>query len=266
MPGELIREGLVSPPHGEHTQIEVGTIGWEDEDVWYELGKDGTDEEGYTLVRVQLFRGRDFTKPLKPGVGQGTKLLCHVSSNLFRVPKKDVKCYVAIPAGMGTSPTSGVIFATVEKSPIDQFSQNRVAMAFPDHDLIIKAKSITISDYEDNYLGISPELGVQMADKDGDALNVSDGQITGVATGGVIMVVGGDGQPAKSGLYLVDRSAAVTAGVSMIKLNGITQMGTWIGASVTLYAGNVNLGTGATPATPVTVFPGIPSSTVFVQP
>lgn len=97
-------------------QLLLGSVGWDDADDCTFLGEDEND--GYTLVRVQLFEGRDITKPINPKRAQGHKIICHISSlNGLRIPPKDTRVYVACPKGMENVPGGGVIIAAVEKLP-----------------------------------------------------------------------------------------------------------------------------------------------------
>lgn len=97
-------------------QIVSGSIGWEDEDEYVFDGDD--DNDGHTLVRVQLFEGRDNTKPINPSRAQGHKIICHLSSlNGRRCPPKDSRVFVAIPKGQENTVGAGVIFAAIEKFP-----------------------------------------------------------------------------------------------------------------------------------------------------
>ena len=103
------------------THILIGRVGWNDEDEYYFLGED--DNDGHTLVRVQLLEGmldgrRDKTKAHEPDKAQGHQIICHISSLAgLRVPPKGSTVYVAIPKGMESVPAAGVIFAAVEKLP-----------------------------------------------------------------------------------------------------------------------------------------------------
>lgn len=91
-------------------QCEIGSIGWEDEDEYFHPGE--TSNDGLTLVKVQLFRGRDYTKELSDRA-QGVKILCVLPDGEFRVPAKNARCYVMIPQGMDNVPGAGLIVATV---------------------------------------------------------------------------------------------------------------------------------------------------------
>ena len=115
---------------GGDAQILTGSIGWEDQEDYVFDG--GDDDDGHTLVRVQLFEGRDITKPINPKRAQGHKLVCHISSlNGRRVPPKDSRVFVAIPKGQENVPGAGVIFAAIEPQP------NRAGNNRPDETVIV---------------------------------------------------------------------------------------------------------------------------------
>lgn len=111
-------DDILTGQRGGGQNVEMGTVGWEDDDNIFDQGTE--DNDGYTFVKVQLFRGRDVTKPKKPGIGQGHKLSCHLSSQILRIPRKGTRCYVALPSGFENVVGIGVIFATVEKAPLLQ--------------------------------------------------------------------------------------------------------------------------------------------------
>jgi hypothetical protein len=95
--------------------LEFASIGWEAEEEYIFPGDESND--GHTLVRVQLFRGRDVTRPLNSSRAQGVKLIAHVNSlGGFRTPPKDTRCMVAIPAGLETTPGAAMIIGVAEKS------------------------------------------------------------------------------------------------------------------------------------------------------
>ena len=112
------------------SQIMMGSVGWEDTDEYYFLG-DG-DNDGHTLVRVQLFEGRDITKPINPARAQGHKIICMLSSlNGLRIPPKDSRVFIACERGKEHVPGAGVIFAAVEKTP------SRAGNIKPDETVIV---------------------------------------------------------------------------------------------------------------------------------
>ncbi len=250
---------VLIPQKSFSPQIEVGTVGWEDEDVWFERGT--ANDDGYTLIRVQLFRGRDITKPLKDGIGQGVRLLCHISSGIFRIPKKGMRVYVAVPVGMEAKAGAGVIIATIEKNPIEQFDTGRVLMAFPDDDLIIKARSVTVSDYNDDYIAVSPGGGIKAGTFGGGLTQLKNDKFTAVCPGGVYLFAG---TTPSAGLVLGSGQAQLWCGAGMFKINALG-LGTWLGLGAVINAASVSIGALASPATPASIFPGMPSTSVFIS-
>ena len=93
--------------------LEFGQLGWNDEDTWFDVGDKTND--GSTLVRVQLYRGRDKSQPLKSGVAQGHKILAHMPSGSFRIPAKGTMCVVGWPDGRYEQPTGAVIMSVLDK-------------------------------------------------------------------------------------------------------------------------------------------------------
>ncbi len=139
-------------------QIEIGTVGWDDREDHAVVGEVGGDAEGYTLIRVQLFRDRDITKPLTPTIGQGHKLLCHMSSAIGRIPPKGTRCYVAIPNRMAQS-HSAVVIATVEKNRVEQLETGRVVQDYTGQKLIIKADDIVLQSTTGNVVLMTTDDG-----------------------------------------------------------------------------------------------------------
>ncbi|MBX3218982.1 MAG: hypothetical protein KF795_00605 [Labilithrix sp.] len=117
-------------PRQESPTLEYGSIGWEDVPDYIFPGTD--DNDGHTLVRVQLFRGRDVTKPLSSTRAQGIQLVAHINSlGGFRTPPHGTRCLVAIPAGMEQIPGAAMIMGIVEKSSerFDTLPNGSVAMS-----------------------------------------------------------------------------------------------------------------------------------------
>jgi hypothetical protein len=103
-------------PESGDAQILQASVGWDDEDEYVFLGEDSND--GYTLVRCQLFTGRDFTKPINPHRAQGTKVIAHISSlNGLRIPPKDSRVFLACEKGQEHVVGAAVIFAAVDALP-----------------------------------------------------------------------------------------------------------------------------------------------------
>lgn len=91
--------------------LELGIIGHENVDDAYNIGTNG----GPILARVQLFRGRDYTQPLKADRMQGSEILARVTSGFSNLPPKGTEVLVAFPGGMSTAPGAGVIIAQLSR-------------------------------------------------------------------------------------------------------------------------------------------------------
>lgn len=173
------------------TQIQIGSVGWEGESEFAYLGSG--DNDGYTLVRVQLFEGRDHTQPLNPSRAQGHKIICQISSGLYRVPKMDTRVYVAVPKGMDHVPGAPVIIAAVEKSPTTQFAKDRVVMDFGDDvHVVIKGKSVSIQDPEFRFVSVGTprsggDPGVQVHLPDGTGAAWQDNAYSCFCRAGCVM-------------------------------------------------------------------------------
>lgn len=98
-----------------HGQVFLAQAGWDDTDDVFFPGT--TEDDGHTLVRCQLYSGRDITKDHTPDRAQGTKLVCHVADGVFKVPAKGASLYVIIPHGMEGVAGAGLIIASVTPGP-----------------------------------------------------------------------------------------------------------------------------------------------------
>lgn len=155
--------------------IEWASIGWDsdDDESYYDLGT--ADNDGYTLVKVQLYKGRDDSKPLlKDGRAHGTKMVCHLNSSLQRIPPRNTRCMIAIPAGLETNPAAGMIIATAEKTTDGRLERDRVIFDYGDQHVVIKGKSVSISSNDNEFMSVgtprsggTPGLTFQAADGSG---------------------------------------------------------------------------------------------------
>lgn len=247
-----------------HSQILMGSIGWEDEDEYFFLGTDSND--GHTLVRVQLFEGRDITaEPLNPNRAQGHKLICHLSGGLFHIPKKDTRVFVAVPDGMDHVPGAGVIFATIEKSPVDQFAGDRSVLDFgDDRHVVIKGKSVSIQSPDNEFISVgTPRSG----GKSGLTLQAKDGS-GGVIQEGCVAWFVAEGGTAKTIIQMTPEKIECTS----------TAGGYWkidkdfycLGSSAFVVGGAVYLGKAPTVLNMalwgITGIAGVASPSVFISP
>lgn len=83
-------------PPADTGSIEMGTVGWGDQDIHYDAGTASND--GVTLIKVTLFRGRDPKQEHTPGLGQGAQILARNSAG-ENIPSKGTQVIVARPAG-----------------------------------------------------------------------------------------------------------------------------------------------------------------------
>jgi hypothetical protein len=94
--------------------IAEGTVGWaSDGGNAIDLGDSPND--GNSLVRVTLFRGRDATQPpSQTGAAQGQELLCRLATTVLAVPVYGARVIVVIPQPWGMSPGGPVIICEVD--------------------------------------------------------------------------------------------------------------------------------------------------------
>jgi hypothetical protein len=235
--------------------FEPGTVGWGDGGRHFDV------EGGVTLVKVTLFRGRDPTRPLKAGEAQGQRVLCRIGGGLFRIPKPGTGVMVGFPTWFSTMPGAGLIVSTVEPSPDMQFSETRAKLELgPDVDLVIKARSITISDYADRFVHVGPDGGIQVQDADGTGVIIRDGAVA---------IFAAEGGAIKTLLQLSPNALeAMQASGNVFKLKGGNV--TLLGNQCSLACACIALGVGASPATPAHYGPApvasMPSTTVWIQP
>ncbi|HEX7464459.1 MAG TPA: hypothetical protein VF382_06160, partial [Actinomycetota bacterium] len=180
---------------GEEGQgsIEAGTVGWNDGQAHYDV------EAGeVVLVKVTLFRGRnpDRDPELVPGRAGGTQILARVSAPSQTIPADGAEVIVAVPAGFGLAPGCPVILAQVAVAPPNQFSATKAKIDYgADTDVVIKARSITFSDYEDRYITVGPTYGIKMGDADCNGAQLK---------GGIWMMWAADSAEEARGVLMLD--------------------------------------------------------------
>jgi len=243
--------------------IEAGTVGWDDGADHYD-----TAEGEVVLVKVTLFRGRNPDRDPDPKAGRagGLQILARVSAPMQTIPPDGAEVIVAIPAGFGLTPGAPVIVAQVAVAPPNQFSATRAKLDFgPDVDVVIKARSVTITDYEDRYVTVGPRFGIKMGDAGANGMQLKDGKwqawaadSTETARGFLLL----DGNTGEVRLFGNDE----TGGTQGIKCrNG---KATIICKSFSCPADNGQLGYLATNVQGIEYgpTPGIPSTSWFVAP
>jgi hypothetical protein len=235
--------------------FEPGIVGWNDGGKHYDA------DDGVTLVKVTLFRGRDATQPLKPGQAGGQRVLCRIGGGLFRIPKPGTGVMVGFPSWGSAMPGAGLIVSTVEQSPDIQFSERKAKMDLGDEvDLVIKARSITLSDYGNRFLHIGPDGGIQVQEADGTGILIKDGSI---------VICSAEGGAMKT-VIIVSKDAlqATQASGNVINVKGGNV--TMLGQQCSMVFGSMKLGAAATPATPAHYGPApvasLPSTSIFIQP
>lgn len=249
----------------QSAQIEIGTVGWEGRDEHVEFGTG--DNDGFTLVCVTLYRGRQQGTPVKKGVGQGHEIRCHISSLAgARVPAKGTRVLVAIPFGMDQSAGAGVIIATIEKTAEkDQLTDDRVVLDYgPDTHVVIKGKSVTLQDHDNRFITVGTPRsggapGLLFQAKDGSGGVIQEGAL------GWFVAVDGDTKQIFQMTTTETEMWCKGGGMCKVDASGFYSAG----ASATVAGAATYIGAAATPLTGACVGPnvaaGLTSLTVFIS-
>lgn len=171
------QEYFGKPEDYANVELEYGTIGYDgDPQVFDELGSSSND--GNTFVKVTLFKGYPVGEPASAsGAANGMKILAQLSWPIWAIPLAGTRCIVAFPGGQQATPGAGVIISYPGKSPTTQFSATTAKLDFTGYDLVIKARSISLRDDDNNMLALAPEGGARLCDKTGSGVFVSTGTI-----------------------------------------------------------------------------------------
>lgn len=207
---ESVHEGdLLGPAPDQHFGIETGTVGWDDTPDYVEQGTD--DNDGVTLVRVQLYRGRRPRQKIEEGKAGGYHVLAQIAGPIWRIPRKGERCLVAFPGGQSQTPGAAVIFAWLDKSPSNQFNPTKAKLDVgPDYDLVLKGRSVTLTDYDNRFITVGPQ-GIYIQDKDGTGVSIANGAVViGAVSGGSMSSV----------LQLTGSEATLAHGMGFLKLAG----------------------------------------------
>lgn len=102
-----------TPGEYQTPQVLRGTVGWDGEPSWADLGDDTNG--GITLVRVTLFRGKQVGRVIKPGAAQGHQILVAIPDGIMRIPPLGAECIVVFPDGDTQTPGAGVLLCTIPR-------------------------------------------------------------------------------------------------------------------------------------------------------
>jgi len=233
--------------------VELGVVGWEDSDD--HSAQLTEDEGGKTLVRVTLMHGRSVKAGAQRGQAKGQQVLCQIMGPLWVIPPKDQVVLVAFPGGDLESPGVGIVMGWVGASPAIQFNESRAVMDLgPDIHLIIKGRSVTLSDHNApaRFIQVGVPVqggmpGISACDDKGGGFTVQNGvvglfasdgtgaaktlvQLTAVSfeawqkDGSCLMLKGGDGSLIGTNAYV--RGSGVYLGKLPTVANGVAYTAT----------------------------------------
>lgn len=250
------------------SQVLLGQSGWDDTDEVFFPGS--FEDDGHTLVRCQLYSGRDITKDHTPDRAQGTKLVCKVSDNV-KIPPKGTTVYILVPHGMEGVEGAGVIVATVSVGAELRRNLSEGDMAFQPSEgqagiIAKKDGSITLHTTDSNtpegnsiFLRITKNA-LQFASPWGRLVFDKSG-FHCVTKSGARMDMGGINIPGLPGAISDAFSSYVTVAAATVRVNG---------GSVFLGTGSVYnpalWAPGITPATPGLGIVGVAPGAPFVPP
>lgn len=245
-----INESVLSPPSHE-PEIALGRVGWPGDDDIVDLGT--ADNDGATLLKVTLHRGGYPGDIPKPGEAAGYRVRVRVMGPVFDVPPKGTEVCVAFPGGIGMVAGAGVLLGRLQRTPEIQFNATKTKLDVgPDQDLVLKGRSVTISDYENRFLAVGPDTGMLMSDADGTTVQMKDRTL--------VIMVPGDDKVARAVLSLsVDAIGLVhksDAGMTVLQMGDAKFQA--LGLQGMFVFGATLIGAAATPATAAVV--GVPSS------
>lgn len=236
--------------------IEHGTIGWSTKDDHAFVGNTA-ENDGYTMLFVTLFRGRDITKPIKdPKIAEGHRITAMMSSALGRIPPKGTRVLVATPDDAVDGPGMGMVIAYAEKNVSPQLSKNRAVLDFGNQDYVIKARSVTLMDQENRFICLGPDTGVMVQDTDGSGLMVKNSAVA--------LISANSGSVGSIVQLKVDEVTAHVSGGSLMQLNA--SKATMFGISCYVQGAGVYLGAVPINATQAVYTANSPPATPGVPP
>ena len=271
MPDLPINESALQGHQEDRGGIELGVVGWPGDADHAAVSAE--DLNGRTLVKVTLLRGATgYDADVPDGEARGTRIRCRVKGPDFYVPPKGTEVMVAIPAGFGLTDGAPVILACMGATPDIQYSKTRAKFDYgPDIDVVFKARSVTISDYEDRFVAVGPDTGIMITDADGTMIQIKNKKI-------VILAPDASGSSPPMSAAVVTLAAEAIglvhksdAGMVLVQLgDGDFQA---LGLQGVLKFGATLIGIAASPVTAAVTAPpsspgaaGVASTSVFISP
>ncbi len=189
-----INECDLVPPPPPQPIIARGLVGWTDSDDHFDLGTD--DNDGHTLVKVTLNRGKADTTIPEEGKAYGHQIYAQPLGPLYWIPPDGTHVLVCFPDGEMDSLGGAFILGVTGKSPLIQFKDSRAVLDMgPTQDLIIKAKSVTLSDHNSpaQFIQVGPPpqggtSGITMCDSQGGGVTCQAGVVGVFGKGGNTLV------------------------------------------------------------------------------
>jgi hypothetical protein len=207
------------------------------------------------------------------------QILCRITRPMNFIPEDGEEVLVGIPAGMRETPGAGAIIAVMSNAPSIQHSATKAKMDFgPEVDLVIKARSVTITDYQDRFITLGPTYGVKCGAgryTDNSAIDTSGWYLK---DGEFRLAIGNDDGEVGAQLRLVEDDVRINCkGSSQTGLRMGAGNFTFIGLQFDVQTSWVGLGVGAAgvvPGAPILRLPVVmmvgsvptPSSSVFAAP
>jgi hypothetical protein len=217
---------------------------------------------------VQLFEGRDATQPINPARAQGYKILCHLSSTMFRCPPKDARVFVAIARGQEQTPGAGIIFASVGPTSglTVSLQKDRAVLDFgPDTHVAICGKSVAITSPGGEFVSVGTPRsggppGVTIQAKDGSGIVAQEGTL------GLFVAQGGDAKAVMQFTPTQIQCFIKSGGYYHVDADGFFCTGN----SCWMSGGANYIGSAPTIVTPALYGPtgiaGVASTSVFISP
>lgn len=101
-------------------KIAIGCVGWDNDPNYVDV----STQQGVTLIRVQLYWGRNPIVPIDKTRAQGYKILAQLGGPLWFIPGTGTKCTVAFPDGMENYPGAPIMLNILGGTPNVAFDTN----------------------------------------------------------------------------------------------------------------------------------------------